>query len=75
MLKKHSVTIRGHATSYSIEDEFHKALRDIARADGRPVAGLIAEIDSRRAADTNLSSAIRLFVLSKLRSEIERPPR
>ena len=67
MLKKRSVTIRGHATSYSIEDEFYRALRDVAKAEAKPVATLVAEIDARRPADTNLSSAIRLFVLARYR--------
>ena len=69
MLKKHSVTIRGHATSYSIEDEFQAELVAIARRRARPLARLIASIDAARAPQTNLSSAIRLFVLSELKRQ------
>ncbi|MCB1463004.1 MAG: ribbon-helix-helix domain-containing protein [Nitratireductor sp.] len=72
MLKKRSVTIRGHATSYSIENEFHAALREIAERRGRPVAALIASIDVNRPADTNLSSAIRIFVLKEIRQAAAR---
>ena len=63
MLRKHSVTIRGHATSYSIEDAFQAELAAIARRRGQPLARLIAGIDAGRDPATNLSSAIRLFVL------------
>jgi predicted DNA-binding ribbon-helix-helix protein len=60
-LKRRSVVIDGHRTSVSIEPEFWDALGEIARARGRPVNALVAEID--RARDGNLSSAIRVFVL------------
>ncbi|MEC9342852.1 MAG: ribbon-helix-helix domain-containing protein [Pseudomonadota bacterium] len=70
MLKKRSVTIRGHATSYSVEDEFQEVLLDIARRRGKPVASLVAGIDAARPPDTNLSSAIRLFVLSQVRQSV-----
>lgn len=69
MLRKHSVTIRGHATSYSIEDEFQTELAEIARRRSTPVARLIAGIDAMRGEDTNLSSAIRLFVLDSLKKD------
>ena len=68
VLRKRSVTIRGHATSYSVEDEFQAELTRIALARGVPLARLIARIDTERAAGTNLSSAVRLFVLKQLKS-------
>lgn len=68
MPKKRSVTIRGHPTSYSIEDEFHAELAAVARRRGVPLARLIARIDAERNATTNLSSAIRLFVLKQLKA-------
>ncbi len=61
---KRSVTIRGHRTSVSLEAPFWEALRDIAAADGRPLAGLIAEVDEDAAG--NLSSALRVYVLKRL---------
>ncbi len=64
---KRSVTLAGHRTSISLEPEFWDALRDIARAKGRSVNGLIAEIDAARSSTKNatgLSSAARLFVLA-----------
>ena len=66
-LRKRSITIRGHATSYSIEDEFHDELVKLAQNEGRSVAWLVAQIDSRRPEGRNLSSAIRVHVLESLR--------
>ncbi len=65
--RKHSLTLRGHRTSVSLEDEFWIAFRDIAQADGRAINALAAEIDEGRGVDMGLASAIRLFVLRRLR--------
>lgn len=66
-VRKRSVTIRGHRTSYSLEQPFHAELESIAARRDMPLALLVAEIDATRARDTNLSSALRLFVLAELR--------
>lgn len=66
--RKHSLTLRGHRTSVSLEDEFWQAFRDIAAAEGRAINDLAAEIDEARGADCGLASAIRLFVLRRLRA-------
>ena len=63
-MAKRSITIAGHRTSVSIEDPFWKALGEIAAAKGMSLAGVIAEIDRARPPEANLSSAIRLAVLS-----------
>lgn len=65
--RKRSFRIAGHATSLSLEDAFWRALREIADADGRSVASLVAEIDRGRGG-SNLSSAVRVFVLHRFRS-------
>lgn len=65
--RKHSLTLRGHRTSVSLEDEFWDAFRDIATAEGRAINDLAAQIDEDRGADCGLASAIRLFVLRRLR--------
>ena len=62
-LSRRSVVIDGHRTSVSIEPEFWAALAEIAKARGRSVNAVIAEID--RARDGNLSSAVRVFVLKE----------
>ena len=66
--KKHSLTLRGHRTSVSLEDEFWDAFREIAAEDGRAINELAAEIDEDRGVDMGLASAIRLFVLRRLRA-------
>lgn len=60
---KRSITIAGHRTSVSIEDDFWSALGDIAATRGQSTAALIAAIDQARGS-ANLSSAIRSYVLS-----------
>ena len=66
---KHSLSLRGHRTSVSLEDEFWKAFRDIAAARDQPLNALAAEIDEARGTETGLASAIRLFVLQHYRSK------
>ncbi|NHX28231.1 ribbon-helix-helix domain-containing protein [Escherichia coli] len=60
---KRSLTLRGHRTSVSLEDEFWQAFRKIAREKGKAVNALAAEIDADRDMETGLATAIRLFVL------------
>lgn len=62
--EKHSLTLRGHRTSVSLEPEFWAAFRAIAAAAGRPVNDLAAEIDANRPPERNLASAIRVHVLA-----------
>ncbi|MCV6586473.1 MAG: ribbon-helix-helix domain-containing protein [Marinibacterium sp.] len=69
--RKHSLTLRGHRTSVSLEDEFWAAFRAIAREDGRAINDLAAEIDAARGIDMGLASAIRLFVLRRLQAAVE----
>jgi predicted DNA-binding ribbon-helix-helix protein len=66
-VRKRSVTIRGHRTSYSLEEAFQRELEEIAARRSIPLAALVAEIDERRPRDANLSSALRLFVLDAVR--------
>ena len=62
---KHSVTLRGHRTSVSLEPEFWDAFRKIATARDQTINGLAIEIDEARG-DVGLASAIRVFVLKTL---------
>jgi predicted DNA-binding ribbon-helix-helix protein len=62
--EKHSLTLSGHRTSVSLEAEFWRAFRAIAKAEGRPINALAAEIDATRDPETGLASAIRLHVLA-----------
>ena len=63
---KRSVAIAGHRTSVSLEAPFWDALRDIAGRRGTSVQQLIGRIDAERGTQ-NLSSAIRVFVLTESR--------
>lgn len=62
MIRKHSATLHGHRTSFTLEEAFWQELKAIAAARDMALARLIAEIDDGRDAETNLSSAIRLYV-------------
>lgn len=61
--KKRSLTLRGHRTSVSLEEEFWLAFRAIAAERGQPINALAAQIDAERGLEIGLASAIRLFVL------------
>jgi predicted DNA-binding ribbon-helix-helix protein len=62
---KRSLSIKGHRTSISLEPEFWEALRRIAASRQSTLAELVSEIDARRG-ERNLSSAIRVHILSTL---------
>ena len=67
---KHSVTLNGHRTSVSLEDEFWQAFRTIAARENIAINALVARIDVDRGAEMGLASAIRLFVLQDLQSRL-----
>jgi predicted DNA-binding ribbon-helix-helix protein len=69
---KHSLTLRGHRTSVSLEDEFWAAFRAIAAEKSIPINVLAAEIDAARNPGTGLASAIRVFVLDYYRRDAAR---
>ena len=69
-MRKRSVTIAGHRTSLSLEDDFWDELKRLAAARGLSLKALIEEID--QANPGNLSSALRLYVLGRLREEAGR---
>ena len=64
---KHSVTLRGHRTSVSLEEEFWQAFRAIAAERGVTLNQLAVEVDEAREGDVGLASAIRVFVLRRYR--------
>ena len=64
--KKRSLTLNGHRTSVSIEDEFWQEFVMIAKKKNKPINALAVEIDNIRGMDNGLASAIRLFVLSEI---------
>ncbi|MGA6930398.1 MAG: ribbon-helix-helix domain-containing protein, partial [Pseudolabrys sp.] len=64
---KRSVMIDGHKTSISLEDAFWSSLMEIAHAEGATMSELVAKVDETRK-QGNLSSAVRLFVLDRVRN-------
>jgi predicted DNA-binding ribbon-helix-helix protein len=66
-IAKRSIVIGKHKTSVSLEDAFWSSLKEIADKRTMTISQLVSHIDSQRR-DTNLSSAIRLFVLDHFRS-------
>ncbi len=66
-VRKRSLSIRGHRTSISLEDAFFDELEAAATRRHMALAALVSDIDARRPAETNLSSALRLFVLAEVK--------
>ncbi len=64
--RKRSVVIAGHSTSLTLEDEFWEELKRIAAEEGVSVQALVKRIDTMREG-RSLSSAVRVFVLQRLR--------
>jgi predicted DNA-binding ribbon-helix-helix protein len=67
LVVKRSVVIDGHKTSVSLEEAFWSGLKEIAQTQHATLSKTIEEIDKARK-QGNLSSAIRLFVLERVRS-------
>ena len=67
---KRSIVIEGHKTSISIEDIFWNSLKEIARDRAMTLSKLVASIDTGRVSGSNLSSAIRVYVLDRFRSQV-----
>lgn len=62
---KRSIRIANHNTSISLEPEFWAELKSIAAQDNLSLNQLVAQIDVARSG--NLSSALRLYVLKRLK--------
>ncbi len=71
--EKHSLTLRGHRTSVSLEAEFWRAFRAIAAERDLPINALAAEIDAARDPEVGLASAIRVHVLRHYQSRLQQP--
>jgi predicted DNA-binding ribbon-helix-helix protein len=71
--QKHSLTLRGHRTSVSLETQFWKAFLEIAASSGQTINGLAAQIDEARDPDTGLATAIRGYVLTWYQDRAKTP--
>ncbi|MGF1629699.1 MAG: ribbon-helix-helix domain-containing protein [Kiloniellaceae bacterium] len=70
-IRKRSVKIAGHSTSLSMEGVFWDALKEVAAGRGLSLNALIEEIDRGRG--TNLSSAVRVYLLNHFRVALRLP--
>lgn len=61
------MTLNGHRTSVSLEDEFWDAFKEISDERGIALNAFAAEIDRERGVSMGLASAIRLHVLAYYR--------
>ena len=67
--KKHSLTLKGHSTSVSLEDPFWYQFKKISAEKGIALNVLAAEIDDARGIGIGLASAIRLYILDHIISK------
>ncbi len=68
-MRKRSISLKGHRTSVSLEDEFWRVLEEFAASDDRSLPQLISEVDRIRIKETpppGLASALRVYVLRRL---------
>jgi len=65
-MHKISISLSGHQTSISLEQEFFDVLRTLADKKGVSIASIIQQIDSTRRPDSNLSSETRIWILKEL---------
>ena len=63
---KHTVLINGHNTSVFVEDDFWIELKKLVTKKKVSLSELISSIDQNKK-KSNLSSAIRLYILNHLR--------
>ena len=68
-MKKLSVSLSGHQTSISLEEDFIDALHAIAKHDNVSVASIIESIDKNHDSNSNLSSAVRSYILHRYMKE------
>jgi predicted DNA-binding ribbon-helix-helix protein len=70
-IAKRSVYFGGRKTSATLEEAFWKGLKEIARRRQMTMSDLVGEIAAQRQ-HSNLSSALRLFVLEFYRKQAAR---
>lgn len=68
-MRKRSVTLQGHPTSVSLEDQYWSELKRMAAQSGLSIGALVERIDRQRE-ESNLSSALRIAVLQDLQARL-----
>ncbi len=69
-IMKRSVAIFGNKTSISLEPEFWKGIKEIAKERHMTLADLVSEIGTGRTG--NLSSTLRVYLLEHYKAEASR---
>jgi len=69
---KRSLTLRGHRTSVSLEEEFWQEFRAIAAEKSMSINELAAVIDADRGVESGLASALRVYILQQIKAR-QRP--
>jgi predicted DNA-binding ribbon-helix-helix protein len=64
MVLKRSVIINGRKTSVTLENAFWLGLKEIAQEKSKAASEMLRSMDAQRSI-TNLSSAIRLYILAR----------
>ena len=70
--QKHSLTLKGHRTSVSLEAEFWSAFREIAASEGKPVNALASEIDAARGPRCRVSLGNSRFCSGAVQKQLTR---
>ena len=70
---KRSLVINGRKTSVTLEDAFWTDLKEIAYGQSLTLSKLVTRIETTRT-QSNLSSAIRIFVLKHFQNKAKRAP-
>jgi predicted DNA-binding ribbon-helix-helix protein len=65
-MHKISISLSGHQTSISLEQEFFDVLQHIAKTRNISIASIIKNIDENRDPKSNLSSEIRIWILKQI---------
>ena len=64
---KRSIVVDGHKTSVSMEESFWSGFKQIAAAEDKSLAEMVTAIKAGRSDAGNLSSAVRVYVLTRFR--------
>lgn len=70
MLKRSVIIAGRHDTSVSLEKEFWSELQNLAKAKNLSINQIVTEIDKQKTT-SNLSSAIRIFILKELKKTLK----
>lgn len=69
-ITKRSIVIDGRKTSVSMEEAFWTGIKECAKDQSTTLSKLVGLIDTRRVAGANLSSAIRVYLLDHIRTQL-----